>query len=81
MGNNGTAKVNYLPSIWERTDSIYVPCGKAIKAMDDGALRRGLCYKSGGNIEACRTCEGCAFGRELSRRCKAWDESSQSKQR
>lgn len=61
-------EVNYLPLFEERTDEICIPLHGKIEQLDDVALIRGLCHKSGGKIAVCRTCCGCAFGRELTRR-------------
>lgn len=48
---------------WVRTPEKYVPTKKPLKEWTDEELRRGLCPKSGGRVEACRACPGkCLFG-------------------
>lgn len=48
---------------WVRTPSLYVPTNKPVKEWTDEELRRGLCPKSGGRVEACRVCKSkCLFG-------------------
>lgn len=48
---------------WVRTPTLYVPTNKPVKEWTDAELRRGLCPKSGGRLEACRVCKGkCLFG-------------------
>lgn len=61
------------PSTIERTDEMYLPTvmGKPIPVeqltMDE--LRRGLCQRSGGRVDACRNCAaGCRWGREMVRK-------------
>ena len=46
--------------VYHRTETMYMPVklGKPADAMTSEQLRRGLCYKSGGDLEVCRTCPG-----------------------
>ena len=39
---------------------MYMPVkiGRPVEEMTIEQLRRGLCYKSGGDLEVCRTCPG-----------------------
>lgn len=65
--------VHVYPSAYERTEEMYLPTdmGKPIPVeqltMDE--LRRGLCQRSGGRVDACRNCAaGCRWAREMVRR-------------
>lgn len=65
--------VRIYPTTLDRTDEIYLPTdmGRPIpaKQLPTEILRRGLCQKSGGKVEVCKTCTGgCRFGREMVRR-------------
>lgn len=55
-----------------RTEMLYMPLSrmKPVEDMTDAQLRRGLCYKSGGNLDVCRTCPGnkCRVARILMER-------------
>ena len=58
---------------WERTPGMYLPCGERetldLQALPESVVRRGLCAKSGGSVEVCKTCPGgCRFGAEMMRR-------------
>ena len=46
--------------VYHRTESMYMPVkiGRAVEGMTSEQLRRGLCYKSGGDLEVCRACPG-----------------------
>lgn len=46
--------------VYHRTDTMYMPVkiGRPVEGMTSEQLRRGLCYKSGGDLEVCRTCPG-----------------------
>lgn len=49
-----------------RTERMYMPAKTAYAEMDNSQLRRGLCAKSGGSWEACKSCPGgCQAGRLL----------------
>lgn len=51
------------PPVWVKTPECYVPTKKPIKDWTDEELRRGLCPKSGGRVEACRECKSvCLYG-------------------
>lgn len=46
-----------------RTESLYMPEKKRLRDMTLEELRRGLCLRSDGNENVCRSCRGqCAFG-------------------
>lgn len=46
--------------VYHRTETMYMPVKRdtQVEAMTSEQLRRGLCYKSGGDLEVCRTCPG-----------------------
>ena len=46
--------------VYHRTETMYMPVkiGRPVEAMTSEQLRRGLCYKSGGDLEVCRACPG-----------------------
>lgn len=51
------------PPGWVKTPEIYVQTKKPIKDWTDEEIRRGLCPKSGGRVEACRNCKSvCLYG-------------------
>lgn len=61
------------PTVIEKTEGMYLPknsChGVSLDDMTTEKLRRGLCQKSGGRVEVCKTCPGgCRWGMELVRR-------------
>lgn len=58
---------------WECTPAMYLPCRNRetldLQAQPESVVRRGLCSKSGGNVDVCKTCPGgCRFGAEMMRR-------------
>ena len=70
MRQNDTVMI-YTP-VNIRTDSLYMPTNVPIEQMTHQDLRKGLCYRCGGNLQVCISdCPApCAFGRELMRRCE-----------
>lgn len=49
-----------------KTDSLYVPEKKPLHLWTNEQLRRGLCPRANGRVEACKTCKGkCRFGSAL----------------
>lgn len=59
------------PPVWVKTPEIYVPTKKPIKDWTDEEIRRGLCPKSGGMVEACRNCKSvCLYGCAMMERQK-----------
>ena len=59
---------------WVRTRGLYVPENKPLKDWTNEELRRALCPKSGGRVEACKDCKGkCIFGFMLMGRTKKED--------
>lgn len=46
--------------VYHRTDTMYMPVKRdvPVEEMTSEQLRRGLCYKSGGSLAACRACPG-----------------------
>ena len=46
--------------VYHRTETMYMPVkiGRPVEAMTSEQLRRGMCYKSGGDLEVCRACPG-----------------------
>ena len=58
---------------WECTPDMYLPCRNKetldLQVQPDSVVRRGMCYKSGGNVDVCKACPGvCRLGAELVRR-------------
>lgn len=48
---------------WVKTRGLYVPENKPLKYWTNEELRRALCPKANGRVEACRECKGkCIFG-------------------
>lgn len=61
------------PTVMEKTEELYLPEDKMhdipVEDMTAEQLRRGLCQKSGGRVEVCKTCPGgCRWGVEMVRR-------------
>jgi hypothetical protein len=61
------------PTDLERTQEIYMPASRmhplAVEEIETYDLYKGLCAKSSGNVNVCKTCPGgCRWGRELVRR-------------
>lgn len=51
------------------TPEMYIPCGPhdpPITRQPAHIVRRGMCYKSGGDVAVCRECPAqCCFGRRM----------------
>lgn len=61
---------NRVPD-WVKTHKLYVPEKKPIQKWTIEELRRGLCPKSRGQVEACKVCKGkCRIGSTLLERLK-----------
>ena len=64
------ARENRIPD-WVKTRKLYVPEKKPIEKWTNEELRRGLCPKSRGMVEACKVCKGkCGIGSTLLERLK-----------
>lgn len=49
---------------WVKTPELYMPSRTPSSAMTLQQARRGLCHKSGGNLDACRVCPSpCPMGK------------------
>jgi hypothetical protein len=56
------------------TESMYIrnPDRKPLRTMPTHILLRGLCHKSGGDVEVCKRCPApCSFGKVLTERGRA----------
>lgn len=61
------------PTAYDMTESMYIKNNRQhpipVEEMPTDQLMRGLCQKSRGNSDVCKTCPGgCKFGNEIVRR-------------
>lgn len=56
----------YLVPDWVRTPELYMPSRRKAHEMTVAQLKRGLCFKSGGDWRKCQTCLGkCTIGEQM----------------
>lgn len=56
----------YLVPDWVRTPELYMPARRKAAEMTVAQLKRGLCFKSGGNWQVCQNCpQRCGIGEQL----------------
>lgn len=75
----GTIEVRKPLPGWVKTPELYMPSRTPSSAMTLQQARRGLCHKSGGNLDACRVCPSpCPMGKrcmELVDNGESWEAS------
>ena len=51
------------------TPEVYIPCGQGappVTRQPAHIVRRGMCYKSGGDVDVCRECPAqCVYGKRM----------------
>lgn len=56
----------YMVPDWVRTPELYMPARRKAEEMTVAQLKRGLCFKSGGNWQVCQRCpQRCGIGDRL----------------